>query len=119
MGSGASKSGDRDRVLDERLLTIEWQQRDAARRRTEPTPGSWLLITTSDAADLLATRLTDALKAAGAQCDALHWPQRADHRGRRRAAAAPAGRGGVSTVWSCVTGRRRRTGRAGCLVARP
>ena len=27
LGTGASETGDRDRVLGERLLTIEWQQR--------------------------------------------------------------------------------------------
>ena len=31
MGTGVSESSERDRVLGERLLTIEWQQRDAAR----------------------------------------------------------------------------------------
>ena len=27
MGSGTSKAGERDRVLAERLLTVEWEQR--------------------------------------------------------------------------------------------
>ena len=47
LGTGASESANRDRVLNERLLTIEWQQ------RTLPdvdhvAPGTCLLISTSD-----------------------------------------------------------------------
>ena len=32
MGSGASKSSERERLLAERLLTVEWEQRRAADR---------------------------------------------------------------------------------------
>ena len=80
LGTGASESGNRDRVLNERLLTIEWQQRSAARGSTSPTAGPWLLISTSDAADVLATKLTDALKLAMARtARPCRWPQQADH----------------------------------------
>ena len=43
-----------------RMLTIEWQQKELT--DTGRADGPWLLISTSDAADLLANKLTDALK---------------------------------------------------------
>ncbi|HUO36563.1 MAG TPA: sulfolipid-1 biosynthesis phthioceranic/hydroxyphthioceranic acid synthase [Mycobacterium sp.] len=77
MGTGTSENSERDRVFSERLLTIEWQQR-ALPEVAYGNAGSWLLIDTSDAADLLATRLTDALKSQGAECSTLHWPREVD-----------------------------------------
>ena len=53
LGSGVSESSDRDRVLAERLLTIDWQQRELPAAR-DADAGTWLLITTSDADDPLA-----------------------------------------------------------------
>ncbi|MGA7467505.1 sulfolipid-1 biosynthesis phthioceranic/hydroxyphthioceranic acid synthase [Mycobacterium sp.] len=78
LGIGASESANRDRVLNERLLTIEWEQ------RTLPDvdrvgPGTCLLISTCTTADVMATRLTDALKAEGAGCATMTWPQHSDH----------------------------------------
>ena len=78
LGTGASESVNRDRVLNERLLTIEWKQ------RTLPDVehvglGTYLLISTSATADVLATRLPDALKIEGARCATMTWPQHADH----------------------------------------
>ena len=78
MGSGVSGSTDRNRVLGERLLTIDWQQQ-AQPEMAGADAGRWLLISASDAAGLLATRLTDALKSHGAECTAMSWPQHADH----------------------------------------
>ena len=40
-------------MLNERLLTIEWQQRELP-EADHADAGAWLLISTSDAADLLA-----------------------------------------------------------------
>ncbi len=77
MGTGVSETADRDRLLSERLLTIEWQRREVA----DPDPadaGTWLLISISDATDLLATGLTDALKLHGAECATMCWPQHAN-----------------------------------------
>ena len=65
MGSGASKAGERERVLADRLLTVEWEPRQAPNAPTVG-PGSWLLITA--AADPLAADLCHALVAAGSQC---------------------------------------------------
>ena len=61
LGTGLSEDARRDRVLNERLLTIEWQQRELPEVR-DTDGGTWLLISTSASADALATKLTDALK---------------------------------------------------------
>jgi polyketide synthase 5 len=78
IGSGSSESANRQRLLNERLLTIEWQQREL------PEPdrvdaGNWLLISTSANADVVTNALTDALKVARAQTTTVSWPQQADH----------------------------------------
>jgi polyketide synthase 5 len=84
LGTGASESVNRDRLLNERLLTVEWKQ------RTPPDVGhvglgTCLLISTSAIADVMAKRLTDALKVEGARCAAMTWPQHADHRSNTEA----------------------------------
>jgi polyketide synthase 5 len=76
-GTGASESDQRDRILGERLLTIDWLQREL------PDPdhvdaGSWLLISTTPTADALATALSDALGSHGAQGQTMCWPPRVD-----------------------------------------
>ncbi|WP_425437478.1 acyltransferase domain-containing protein, partial [Mycobacterium szulgai] len=48
LGTSASPGHERDRVLGERLLTIEWQQRQLP-ENSHAEPGTWLLISTSDA----------------------------------------------------------------------
>jgi polyketide synthase 5 len=95
IGTGLSENGNRDRVLNERLLTIEWQ------RRKLPEPdhaeaGRWLLISTSTTADVAAAKLTDALKLHGAECTTMSWPQRANHlaRAERLRDQLAGGRGG-------------------------
>ena len=79
LGTGVSETGDRDRLLGERLLTIEWQQRDLPEAGAA-APGAWLLVSTSPTADVVASKLTDALKLLGAKCTTMTWPQKADHR---------------------------------------
>jgi mycocerosic acid synthase len=76
MGTGTSEGGERDRLLSERLLTLEWQQRTLPEVTQEA--GSWLLIDTSNAADMFAATLTDALKSQGAECANLTWSREAD-----------------------------------------
>jgi acyl transferase domain-containing protein/NADPH:quinone reductase-like Zn-dependent oxidoreductase/NAD(P)-dependent dehydrogenase (short-subunit alcohol dehydrogenase family)/acyl carrier protein len=81
LGTGLSESGRCDRVLAERLLTLDWQQQPLP-PESDRAPGQWLLITTGDApeaGDPLARRLTDALTSRGAELRTLHWPQDADH----------------------------------------
>ena len=78
MGSNAIEGSEPERALAERLLTVEWRQNESPASR-DTDPGQWLLVTTSDTEDSLTTRLVDALKASGAQCDWLDWPLSADH----------------------------------------
>ncbi len=78
MGTGVSQASERDRVLGERLLTIDWEHRELP-EVADAHPGVWLLISTSATADAVATKLADALKVSGAQCTPMSWPQRADH----------------------------------------
>ncbi|WP_068180385.1 type I polyketide synthase [Mycobacterium sp. UM_CSW] len=79
MGTGISPSGERAKVMAERLLTVEWQQRQLPEAAAAET-GAWLLISTSDAADLVAAAFTDAMKLHDAECKTLSWPHQADHR---------------------------------------
>ncbi|MBY0442944.1 MAG: SDR family NAD(P)-dependent oxidoreductase, partial [Mycobacteriaceae bacterium] len=78
LGSGVSEHQRVQSVLNERLLAIEWQRRTLP-ELTRTEAGAWLLISTSDAADLLTAKLADALKLHGAQCMALSRPLHADH----------------------------------------
>ena len=77
-GTGVAGSGRDERVLAERLLTIEWRQRELPEVE-HADAGNWLLISTTATADLVATTLIDALKSHGAQCDIMCWPPHADH----------------------------------------
>ncbi len=79
MGTGASENSNRDRLLGESLLTIEWQPQSLPVSTDEQT-GKWLLIDTSDAADLLATKLADNLKQRDHDVTSLSWSARGDHR---------------------------------------
>jgi polyketide synthase 5 len=97
LGTGVSENGKRDRVLSERLLTIEWQQRELP-EAADAEPGAWLLVSTSATADVAATKLTDALKLAGAQCTSMVWPQRADHRANAEQLRSQLAVGGFSGV---------------------
>jgi polyketide synthase 5 len=99
MGTGVSPGAERARVMAERLLTVEWQQRDLPEVATET--GAWLLVSTSDTGDLLATALTDAMKLRDEECTTLTWPPQADHRtmaGRLRSKIEKGGYAGVVVV---------------------
>jgi acyl transferase domain-containing protein/acyl carrier protein len=94
---GVTQSSEGNRVLGERLLTIEWQQ------RTLPDvdhvgPGTWLLISTSATADVTATRLTDALKSEGAGCATMTWPQHSDHQAHTELLSSHLGADDISGV---------------------
>ena len=82
LGTGASGSGHDDRVLAERLLTIEWRQRELPEVEYADA-GTWLLISTTVTADVVATTLTDGLKNHGAHCTTMCWPPHADHTSNR------------------------------------
>ena len=64
-------------MLAERLLTIEWRQRELPEEEYTDAE-SWLLISATATADAVATSLTGALQNHGAQCTTIRWPQHAD-----------------------------------------
>ncbi|WP_422747473.1 sulfolipid-1 biosynthesis phthioceranic/hydroxyphthioceranic acid synthase [Mycobacterium sp. WMMD1722] len=71
MGTGSTAGGHRDRLLDDRLLTVDWRPQDA------PTPGHidtarWLVIDTG--ADALASRLALALNRDDVAVSTVAWP---------------------------------------------
>ncbi|MGB3483286.1 MAG: sulfolipid-1 biosynthesis phthioceranic/hydroxyphthioceranic acid synthase [Mycobacterium sp.] len=77
-GTGAAEKTRVDRLLSERLLTVDWQQRQLP----ESTPAdsqTWLLVSTADTGDVMAGNVADALKAHGAQCTTMEWPRHGDH----------------------------------------
>ncbi|MFN3005340.1 sulfolipid-1 biosynthesis phthioceranic/hydroxyphthioceranic acid synthase [Mycolicibacterium wolinskyi] len=77
LGTGVSEAGQQERVLAERLLTIQWRPRDLAEAEYAEG-GSWLLISTTPTAEATATALTESLKARGAHCATMSWPQRGE-----------------------------------------
>ncbi|BBY62431.1 sulfolipid-1 biosynthesis phthioceranic/hydroxyphthioceranic acid synthase [Mycolicibacterium helvum] len=103
-GTGESEDDQQDRLLGERLLTIEWQQRQLP-ELPHVDAGTWLLISTTATADLTGTTLPDALKAQGAQCNTLCWPPSADHAANAGQLAAQL-RSGKVTGAVILTGRK-------------
>ncbi|KUI29567.1 polyketide synthase [Mycobacterium sp. IS-1742] len=72
LGSGATAGGQRERLLNERLLTIDWRTQD--RPETDHVDaGRWLLIATSAEAQPEAARLADALTGADAAVTTTVW----------------------------------------------
>src|SRR5258708_12969669 len=74
LGTGVSERAQADRLLSERLVTIEWQQRELP-EVDHVDAGSWLLISAGDCGNALAADLEHALKSAGAECTTMPWPQ--------------------------------------------
>ncbi|BBZ44465.1 sulfolipid-1 biosynthesis phthioceranic/hydroxyphthioceranic acid synthase [Mycobacterium parmense] len=75
--AGTSADAHKNRVLNERLLTVEWQQRPLP-EIPHCAAGAWLLISVAATADPAAA-LAAALSGHGAQCQILHCPPGADH----------------------------------------
>ncbi|GAY17372.1 type I polyketide synthase [Mycobacterium sp. shizuoka-1] len=78
-GTAESEQDQQARMLAERLLTVEWQQR-ALPETPHTDAGTWLLISTTATADPTCAALGDILKRQGAQCNTICWPPNADHR---------------------------------------
>ncbi|MBJ7340145.1 sulfolipid-1 biosynthesis phthioceranic/hydroxyphthioceranic acid synthase [Mycolicibacterium sp.] len=78
LAAGGTESDRADRTLNERLLTIEWEQRELS-DDGHGDPTSWLLLGTTEVADPLTTELAEALTAHGAPCVTLSWPLGAEH----------------------------------------
>lgn len=61
------------RILDERLLTIEWERRDQPGAASTDA-GSWLLLSMADATDTLTGRLGGVLNGEGASSHTVSVP---------------------------------------------
>jgi polyketide synthase 5 len=97
LGTGASAGGRQDRVLNERLLTVDWRQQDLPEAESVEA-GRWLVINLGEGAQDASTSLASSLDAELTQSHAevfgLAWPQDADHAAnaatlRQRLAADP------------------------------
>ena len=76
MGTGAAEG---DRVLNERLQSVEWRKQQLPELAAGFDAGSWLLVSTADSADLLTSALAHALKLNEADVTTMAWPRDADH----------------------------------------
>jgi polyketide synthase 5 len=93
LGTGASASGREDRVLNERLLTIDWRQQELPEAEGVDA-GRWLVVSLADDADATVAALTGELTQRDAEVSSLAWTLDADHATtaetlRRRLAADP------------------------------
>ncbi|WP_156765883.1 SDR family NAD(P)-dependent oxidoreductase, partial [Mycobacterium sp. E342] len=73
LAGGVSEEERSHRLLNERLLTIEWEPRQLP----DPPggePGSWLLLSACDVADPVTAQLGEALNCDGAQCATVSLP---------------------------------------------
>jgi polyketide synthase 5 len=96
-GTRVSGNAHKDRVLGERLLAIEWRQRELLEVEHADV-GTWLLISTTATADVVATTLTDALKNHGAHCTTMCWPPHTDSTSNTEQLANHLRGGGVTGV---------------------
>lgn len=67
LAGGTSEREHAHRLLNERLLTIEWEPRELP-EPVQSGQGSWLVLGASDGHDRLLAQLDDALNSDGAQC---------------------------------------------------
>ena len=74
----ATSNVDRDAVLADRLLTIEWRQRELP-EANQSDPGTWLLISAAADNDAMAAGLSGALTSHSAHCTTMRWPLQSDH----------------------------------------
>ncbi|MGE0783503.1 sulfolipid-1 biosynthesis phthioceranic/hydroxyphthioceranic acid synthase [Mycolicibacterium sp.] len=72
LGAGMSEHDRHDRVLDARLLAVDWRQRELP-EPDHADAGAWLVIGLGDG-DGLPASLSDALRSGGAQCITMQWP---------------------------------------------
>jgi len=73
LAGGVSEHERDNRMLNERLLTIEWQPRELP-EVSQAGPGSWLLLSTCDVLDPLTAQLGEALNSVGAHCTPVPLP---------------------------------------------
>lgn len=78
LGSGTTAGGQRERLLNERLLTIDWRRQDRP-EADHADAGRWLLIAASAGAEQSTAALEVALRGADAEVSTTVWPMAADH----------------------------------------
>lgn len=78
MAGGSSDADHAHRMLNERLLTIEWEPAELP-ESTQSDPGSWLLLSASASVGAVTSALADALAVDGALCTTMSWPLGTDH----------------------------------------
>lgn len=78
LGTGVSGSGQQDQMLNDRLLTIDWQQRPAPEAGHAAT-GAWLVVGMSDAGPLSVGEVADALKQNHVDVTTMLWAAHGDH----------------------------------------
>lgn len=95
LGTGHSGSAEEERLLDERLLTIEWQPRELPRPEgsEQVDAGSWLVVLAgtdqdTDGDNPRAAGVLGALVSAGVPTTTMVWAQDADHDAQARALTA-------------------------------
>jgi polyketide synthase 5 len=76
LGTGTTAGGERDRLLNDRLLTIDWRQQEAPQSAGTET-GRWLVIDGSSG-DALAARLAETLTRSDIEVSTVAWPVDAD-----------------------------------------
>ena len=119
LGTALSENAIRNRMLSERLLTIEWQRQEPPKvdRGSGPYQAAgWLLISTCTTADVVATALTDALKLLDATCTTMCWPQHADHEANAERLRGQLGAGGFTGV-VVLTGPANGNADEGCVAS--
>ena len=95
MGTGGSEG---DRVLNERLMAVEWRKQELPGLAKNFSAGTWLVVSASDTTDILASELTDALKLNDADVTTMSWSEHADHMANAGRLAAYFGEVGFSNV---------------------
>ncbi|RAU94257.1 polyketide synthase [Mycobacterium colombiense] len=87
---GASAHEHARRLLNERLLTIDWEPKELP-DATQAEPGRWVLLGASEGPDPFAARLAEVLNTDGGQCVSACDPVGSAHTTRLRALLSGAG----------------------------
>ncbi|MFM9035013.1 MAG: sulfolipid-1 biosynthesis phthioceranic/hydroxyphthioceranic acid synthase [Mycobacterium sp.] len=95
LGTVVSQS---DRVLAERLMSVRWRLQQLPELSETVNAGTYLLISTSDSSDFLASELTDALKLSHADVTTMSWPQVSDHAANAGRLASYLGEGAFGNI---------------------
>lgn len=76
-GTGSSDDEQRDQLLNNRLLAIEWQQQRLP-ESVSGAPRRWLLVSTGESVDPWAAELIDSLKVRESEVSLIQWRPNTD-----------------------------------------